>query len=138
MEILFIFLGLIFFFVLSLFIWNTMQVKRGNTEKLEEIESDPVDGECCGKHATCEKDSLLSAFSEEIEYFDDEELDAYKGLSSDRYSEKDVEEFRSVLYSMYDEDKPRWVRSLQLRNISIPDQLKDEVFMFVNELRASR
>jgi len=138
MEILFVFLAIIAFFVVSLFIWNSIQVRKGNTERLEDIQSDPVDGDCCGKHATCEKDSLMTAFVEEVEYFDDEELDEYKGTPSDGYAEKDVEEFRSVLYSMYDEDKPRWVRSLQVRDISIPDQLKDEIFMFVNELRASR
>jgi len=138
MEILFIFLAIIVFFVVSLFIWNSIQVKKGNTEKIEDIQNAPVDSTCCGQHATCEKDSLMTVFIEETEYFDDEELDAYKGMPSHEYPEKAVEEFREILYSMYDDDRPRWVRSLQKRDIEIPDQLKDEIFMFVNELRASR
>ena len=138
MEILFIFLAIIAFFVVSLFIWNTLQQKKGNTERIEEIQRAPVDSTCCGKHETCEKDSLINAFVEETEYFDDEELDTYQGTPSDAYTEEVVEEFREILYSMYDDDRPRWVRSLQKRGIAIPDQLKDEVFMFVNELRASR
>ena len=35
--------------------------------------------ECCGMHITCEKDSLLAGISKSIEYYEDEELDAYKG-----------------------------------------------------------
>ena len=35
--------------------------------------------ECCGMHITCEKDSLLAGISKNIEYYEDEELDAYKG-----------------------------------------------------------
>ena len=42
--------------------------------------SDPTDESvCCGMHVTCEKDSLLPEVSREIEYFDDEELDAFRG-----------------------------------------------------------
>ena len=32
---------------------------------------------CCGQHETCERESLLAAVSREVEYFDDEELDAF-------------------------------------------------------------
>jgi len=31
--------------------------------------------ECCGMHITCERDSLLASVSEQIEYYDDDELD---------------------------------------------------------------
>ena len=41
-----------------------------------------IDPECCGMHETCEKDSLLAAVSKEIEYYDDEELDRFRGVSS--------------------------------------------------------
>ena len=35
------------------------------------------DGECCGQHEVCEKDSLLAAVSKQIEYYDDEELNRF-------------------------------------------------------------
>ena len=38
-----------------------------------------VDSECCGQHQICEKESLLAAVSKKIEYYDDEELDRFKG-----------------------------------------------------------
>ena len=40
-------------------------------------------------------------------------------------------------YTMQAEDVAGWVRSLQLRGIALPDNLKDEVFLVVGELRAN-
>ena len=101
---------------------------------------DPVevaDAECCGQHQTCEKESLLAAVSKQIEYYDDEELDAYKGIDGADYTEAQIEQFRDILYTMQDIEVAGWVRSLQLRNIELPDILKDEVFLIVGERRAS-
>lgn len=138
MGILFIFLGIIVFFVIALFVWNTYQRKLGNTERAEIIKSTPIDGTCCGQHATCEQDSLLNCFvEEEPDYFDDEELDKYKGYSEVDYATDEVDEFREIFYTLLDEDKPRWVRSLQQREITIPNQLKDEILLIVNDLRST-
>jgi len=93
-------------------------------------------GGCCGAHEVCERDSLIAAFEEKPEYFDDEELDKYARRDSSQYASHEVDEFREVFYSVLDDEKPRWVRSLQMRDIALPDQLKDEVLLFVNELRA--
>lgn len=91
--------------------------------------------ECCGQHEVCEKDSLLAAISKQIDYYDDEELDRFKGRGGDEYSEEEVEEFRNVLYTMQSEEVAGWVRSLQLRQINLPDEAKDEVFLIVGERR---
>jgi len=94
-----------------------------------------LDIECCGQHEVCEKDSLLAAVSKEIEYYEDEELDAYRGRPGDGYSEKEVEEFRYVLYTMREDEVAGWMRSLQLRQVELPDELKDEVFLIIGERR---
>lgn len=138
MEILFIFLGIIIFFVIALFVWNSYQRKQGNTERAEIVNSDPIDGTCCGQHATCEQDSLLNCFVEESDYFDDEELDKYKEYSEEDYTPQEVDEFREVFYTLLDEDKPRWVRSLQQREIPIPNELKDEILLIINDLRSTQ
>ena len=91
--------------------------------------------ECCGQHEICEKDSLLAAVSKQIEYYNDEELDSYQGRASDDYTEEEVDEFREVLYTMKEVEVAGWVRSLQLRAIELPDDLKDEVFLIVGERR---
>ena len=94
-----------------------------------------VDSECCGQHAVCEKESLLAAVSKKIEYYDDEELDRFKGHPSDTYTNEEIEEFRDILYSMQETDVAGWSRSLQLRGIELPDEMKDELFHIVGERR---
>lgn len=68
---------------------------------------------CCGMHVTCERDSLLSSVSTEIEYFDDEELDRYAGRTEDSYIEEEADEFRDILLSMPADNIAPWARSLQ-------------------------
>lgn len=94
-----------------------------------------VPEECCGQHATCERDSLLAAVSKEIIYYDDEELDSYKGYASNQYSDEEAEEFANVFYELKEVEVAGWVRSLQLRGVELPDQLKDEVLLIVRERR---
>lgn len=94
-----------------------------------------ADSDCCGAHEVCERDSLLAAAGKKIEYYDDEELDAYRGIPSDAYSDEAVEAFREVLYTMQEKDVAGWLRSLQLREINLPDPLKDETFLIVGERR---
>lgn len=93
------------------------------------------DMECCGQHETCEKDSLLAAVSREIEYYNDEELDRFRGVESSDYLPNEIEEFREVLYTMKDDEVAGWVRSLQLRSVELPNELKDEVILIVGERR---
>lgn len=93
------------------------------------------DSECCGAHEICEKESLLSAVSKEIVYYDDEELDRFAGRNSDTYTDEEVAEFGEVFYTLQETDVAGWVRSLQLRNIVVPDALKDEIILIVGERR---
>ena len=90
---------------------------------------------CCGQHETCERDSLLAAVSKKIEYYDDEELDRFRGVEADAYDEDAVNEFRDVLYTLQEIEVAGWLRSLQLRAINLPDELKDEAFLIVGERR---
>jgi len=94
-----------------------------------------VPEECCGQHATCERDSLLAAVSKDIIYYDDEELDAYKGISSDEYTEEQTEQFAQIFYELKEVEVAGWCRSLQLRGLELPDDLKDEVLLVVRERR---
>lgn len=96
------------------------------------------DEECCGMHATCERDSLLASVSKGIEYYDDEELDRFRGRASDSYSREEAEEFRDVLLTLLPDDIAGWARSMQLRGVALPDDVRDELIMIVGEARASR
>ena len=110
------------------------KLERGEITEMPSIKQ-IEDMECCGQHEVCEKDSLLAAVSKEIEYYNDEELDRYRGTASSDYSDEAVEEFREVLYTMRGYEVAGWVRSLQLRAVELPDALKDEVFLIVGERR---
>ena len=109
------------------------KVERGELDDMPEVVE--VDEECCGQHETCERDSLLAAVSKGIVYYDDVELDRFIGLNPDDYTAEDEDEFRDVFYTMQDTDVAGWVRSLQLRGIALPNNIKDEVFLIVGERR---
>lgn len=112
--------------------------ERGEIESLDDDEPSAdaaASSGCCGQHELCERDSLLAAVSRAVEYYDDEELDAYRGTPSDAYSDNAIEEFREVLYTLREEEVAGWVRSLQLRGIFLPDAVKDETFLIVGERR---
>lgn len=98
-------------------------------------DSDDGDGECCGLHLTCEKDSLLTAVKPVIEYYDDEELDRYAGTPPDGYSDEAVEEFRDVMLTLRPDEIAPWARSIQLRGISLPAPVREELLMIVGEAR---
>ena len=104
-----------------------------------EPEPQPADAEeCCGMHITCERDSLLANVSDTVEYFDDEELDRFRGRSADDYSDAEVEEFRDVLLTLQPDDIAAWGRSIQLRGIELPTAVREELLLIVAEARAER
>lgn len=84
---------------------------------------------------SCDLECMTPVIKQHIDYYDDEELDAFKGKASDKYTDEEAEEFRNVFYTMQEEDVPGWVRSLQQRELEIPDSLKDEVFLVLREIR---
>lgn len=99
---------------------------------------DDDSGECCGMHMTCEKDSLLAAVSEKPEYYEDEELDRFAGKAADAYAPEEIEEFRDVLLTLRPDEIAPWARSLQLRGITLPAEVREELLMIVAEARAAR
>lgn len=108
-------------------------LERGEISEIPEPQV--VDGECCGQHEMCERDSLIAAVSKKIEYYEDEDLDRFLGFEENEYEDKEVDEFREVLYTLQDVEVAGWLRSLQLRQINLPEVLKDEAFLIVGERR---
>lgn len=88
---------------------------------------------CCGKHAVCEKQRLADAMTRQAIYFEDEDLDRFAGRASGSYSDDEIEEFRYVMDTMRPEEIREWAESLQVRSVELPDQLKDEVCMMLEE-----
>ncbi|MBQ9651577.1 MAG: hypothetical protein IJV13_05130 [Prevotella sp.] len=86
---------------------------------------------CDGVNTKCEQECMMEAATKEIEYFDDEELDSFSRRLSNEYTDDEAEKFREVLYTMRPEEVKEWTRSLTLREINLPDQIKDEVFLMI-------
>jgi len=114
------------------------QLERGDITEMPEVKKVYDCGadscvEAMGT-ASCATCGLSHTFKAEPDYFDDEELDAYRGVPSDKYSEQQIEDFRYVFETMRPEDVANWVTSLQLRGVELPDQLKDEVWAIISDL----
>ncbi len=99
--------------------------------------SEPQEDECCGLHITCERDSLLVGVSSAIEYYEDEELDRHAGRRADSYTEEEIEEFRDILLTLRTDEIAGWARSLQLRDIALPECVREELIMIVAEARSA-
>lgn len=115
--------------------------RKENTSTQESTNNENEAGEsdenevCCGLHITCEKDSLSTAASTEIIYYEDEELDAYINRSGEDYTQEETEQFRDILLTLLPEDIAGWARSLQLRHIPLPPEVSDELLLIVREVR---
>ena len=110
------------------------------TEPVADSDSTVADSdeECCGQHYSCERDSLLTALSEGIEYYEDEELDRFAGRKAHEYTEDEKDEFRDILQTLLPDDLAGWGRSIQLRGINLPDDVRDDFIMLIDEHRRSR
>ena len=80
------------------------------------------------------KQKLAEARLRSAQYFDDEDLDRFKGRSSDGYTDQEVEEFRYVMYTMQQQEVREWMECLQAREIELPDELKEECYSMMNEV----
>ena len=87
---------------------------------------------CTGDDSACEQMCMMQAATKDIVYFDDEELDIYRGRPSDSYNADETEQFAEVLETLRPTEIKEWNRSLILRGINMPDGIKDEYFTLVS------
>jgi hypothetical protein len=88
---------------------------------------------CCGLHDVCEKNlPRETTIREEVEYYDDEELDVFCSYTPDAYSEEEIAQFREILDTMLESDIPGWLHSLQIRGIPFPHVLENEISFFIH------
>lgn len=119
---------------LLLYVYDLKYRRKHSEESLPEgdLSSDDAhDGICCGRHLVCDK-KLSPDIGEKIVYYDDEELDRFAGRDADGYSPDEVDEVRDVMLTLLPDDVAGWVRSIQLRGINLPSQLRDELFILLD------
>ena len=137
--ILFVLLGIA---ILIIFEVRARKEKYNNTELLNNTEQATdvateqrsEDDGCCGEHLVCERETLLQT-NAEIIYYDDEELDALVGIAAEDYSQEQYQMIREVFETLKASDVPGWVRSIQLRNIQLPLDIREEALLIVVERR---
>ena len=115
---------------------NNTSSEGNQTGEISDVAPDTAPhGEfCCGQHLVCEKTGL-SPIGDEIIYYDDEELDRFAGREAGSYTPAETEEFRDVLLTLLPEDVAGWARSITLRKIELPTDVREELLMIVSELR---
>lgn len=85
---------------------------------------------CCGMHEVCEK--AADAIADNNFYYDDEELDEYKGRDADSYTEAEVDRFREVLFTLRRDELLAWEAALRERQVAMPSQLRDEFLLLLS------
>ena len=111
--------------VAAFFVLNRMY--RNRAVSVDDHHShDSEDGVCCGRHTNCSK-----GYDNSNLYFDDEELDAFKGKRQEEYTDEEIEQFRQILYTMKSKEIDTWVHCLQTRGIEIPQVVKDEILLIL-------
>ena len=94
-----------------------------------------TDEGCCGAHLVCERETLLQT-NAEIIYYDDEELDELANLPPQEYTAAQHDAIAEVFHTLQEKDVPGWCRSLQLRHIELPLDLREEALLIVRERRS--
>ena len=105
------------------------RVKEEEAQKAKEESS-----ECCGQHEVCEKTNLINT-NLKYEYYDDEELDSLSGKNPEDYTDEELAQLREVFETLKEYDVAGWLRSLQLRNIILPEDIKEDALLIVGDLR---
>lgn len=125
---------IIFLLASAVVVFLTYLSRRKKVEVQEEVNL-TINEECCGAHEVCDKDTLLNS-SVEIEYFDDEELDALRGLKALDYTEAQIRQITDIFETIREDEMAAWLRSLQLRCIDLPQEIRDQALMIVGERRS--
>lgn len=95
------------------------RVNRGRKKTpISEEVSMPV-SDCCGAHEVCDFDQI-KADETIIEYYDDEELDEYKNKNEKEYTNKQIDQFREILYTLNTHEIRFWLLSIERRQINLP------------------
>ncbi|MBQ0075922.1 MAG: phospholipase [Bacteroidales bacterium] len=126
--IIFVLLGL------TILILFEVRARKQTPDDISEPSAPTDDSGCCGQHLVCERETLLQTNAEVI-YYDDEELDELAGIDAEQYTVQQAAQIREVFQTMQEKDVPGWVRSLQLRNIQLPADVREEALLIVIERR---
>ena len=92
--------------------------------------------ESCGLRTICPSEQLLAGeCRQEIIYYDDEELDDFKGRREEDYTSEETEQWRDVLYTLQPADLLGWGQSVKHRGLTMPAAIREEFLQLAAEHR---
>lgn len=103
---------------------------KAANEENEQPQPVVAESECCGAHEICEKTGKYNP-KFQPDYYDDEELDQFKGVSPESYTDEQIAMFDEVLMTMKESDVAGWIKSLQLREIEMPYSVREKAIMIL-------
>ena len=114
---------------------------KNDDEKVDETEENrPSQGcadESCGIRPICPSEQLLMGeCTQEVVYYDDEELDAFAGRDSLAYTPDEEEQWRDVLYTLQPSDLLGWGQSIKHRGLTMPTAIREEFLQLAAEHRS--
>lgn len=86
---------------------------------------------CCGQHLDCEKG--LRILRDESLYYNDEELDAYRGIDPDDYTPEQAAEIREVFETLMPQEVSDWVCAMSARGIELPADVREEALLLLSD-----
>lgn len=128
-----IFIGLVVVVLVLIEIRERRRAKKPTANSQQPTAEQRPEG-CCGEHLVCERETLLQT-NAKIDYYDDEELDALAGIDPADFTAEQHQAIREVFFTLQEADVPGWCRSLQLRNITLPPDIREEALLIVRERR---
>lgn len=126
---------LFIFVCLALFVVAAIELReRKRAKNKSDKPKVTIPADCCGEHLVCERETLLNA-NDTIVYYDDEDLDELADKNPETYTEQQKQTLSEVFYSLKAEDVAGWCRSLQLRHIELPQDIREEALLILREQR---
>ena len=90
--------------------------------------------EACGLRSICPSEQILAGqCQDEVIYYDDEELDSFKGRDAHSYSPEEEEQWRDVLYTLKPTDLLGWGQSVKHRGLVMPAAIREEFLQLAGE-----
>lgn len=109
-----------------------VRVNRGREKTQDEEKVSTPVATCCGAHEVCDFDEIKADVSR-IEYYDDEELDEFKNIKENAYTNNQIDQFREVLYTLSTHEIRYWLLSIERRHINLPAILVSEARLLMAE-----
>lgn len=117
-----------------LYIHDRLTNKPGEntTQEAEPKQHEECNDDCCNANEVCPSEMLLKHINDPVIYYDDEELDEFKGRAANDYTDDELEQWRDVLYTLKHDELLPWERSIKKRGLQLPNIIKEELMSLYN------